>query len=271
MAKLYNLAGMSTPTTGTGTITLGFALDGLLTFADAGVQDGDVITYAINDGDNSEMGIGTYTASGTTLARTTIYKSTNGGSAISLSGSAQVFITAAAEDFVLTRTKRVVTSGSATEVLFSGVDIPTDCDDLEIRVRSRGTKSANDTAVHVQFNGDTGNNYNFTQAFIGATGSVQAAETITTSSLRIGIIPAANATSGHSGIVIADVGNYRDTTLNKPVVGRAAYAISNSSGGTFNHPTGGIWRSNAAITSVRVFPDSNGFVDGGVVSLYGRR
>ena len=96
---LHNLAKMGTATTGIGTITLGSASDGFLTFADAGVSDGDVISYAIQDGSNSEVGRGTYTASGTTLARTKVLASTNSGAAINLSGNAVVFITALAEDF----------------------------------------------------------------------------------------------------------------------------------------------------------------------------
>lgn len=95
--KLYNLARMSTTTTGTGTITLGSAVSGFLSFSGAGVSDGDVVSYGIKDGTNSEVGTGTYTASGTTLTRT-VTKSTNSNTAISLSGSAEVFITARAED-----------------------------------------------------------------------------------------------------------------------------------------------------------------------------
>jgi hypothetical protein len=98
-AILKNLARMTTATTGTGTITLGSAVSGFLTLAQAGVGDGRKVSYGINDGANSEVGRGTYTASGTTLSRDTILASTNGGAAISLSGSAQVFITALAEDF----------------------------------------------------------------------------------------------------------------------------------------------------------------------------
>jgi hypothetical protein len=98
MAKLSNLARMTTATTGTGAITLGSAVAGYLSFATAGVADGETVTYAVNDGAASEIGRGVYTASGTTLTRMPL-KSTNGDAAINLSGSAQVFITAAAEDF----------------------------------------------------------------------------------------------------------------------------------------------------------------------------
>lgn len=97
MGKLYNLARMTTATTGTGTITLGSAVSGYLSFASAGVSSGDVVSYAVNDGSNSEIGYGTYTTAGTTLTRTVV-KSTNSNTAINLSGTAQVFITPRAED-----------------------------------------------------------------------------------------------------------------------------------------------------------------------------
>lgn len=100
MALLYNLARMTTATTGTGTLTLGSAVTGFLSFAGAGVSNGETVTYAIKDGSNSEIGRGVYTSSGTTLSRT-VLKSTNSNNAINLSGSAQVVITAAAEDFMI--------------------------------------------------------------------------------------------------------------------------------------------------------------------------
>src|SRR4051812_15242301 len=99
MAKLYNLARMSTVTVGTGTITLGSAISGYLTFALSGVSNGETIAYGIKDGANSETGTGTYTTAGTTLTRT-VTKSTNSDAAISLSGSAEVYITARKEDFL---------------------------------------------------------------------------------------------------------------------------------------------------------------------------
>src|SRR5882672_2994447 len=93
---------MTTATTGTGTITLGSAatVNGVLylSFSAAGVTDGQIVYYAIADTGNSEIGFGTYTAAGTTLTRT-VLKSTNSNTAISLTGTAQVFITAPKESF----------------------------------------------------------------------------------------------------------------------------------------------------------------------------
>ena len=113
MVKLVNRARMSTSTTGTGTITLGSAENGYQSFDDAGVPDGDIVRYVIEDGSNWEVGTGTYTASGTTLTRT-VTESSNSDAAINLSGSAVVFIGPAAQDFSPTITLAGDASGSVT-------------------------------------------------------------------------------------------------------------------------------------------------------------
>lgn len=98
MGRLVNLAKMTTATTGTGDITLGTAVSGFLNFTAAGVLDGDVVSYAIRDGANSECGIGEFSITGPTLTRT-VLNSTDSGAPIDLSGSAVVMITPSAQDF----------------------------------------------------------------------------------------------------------------------------------------------------------------------------
>jgi hypothetical protein len=122
MAKLYDLARVFTSTGGTGTITLGAAVPGFLTFANAGAANGDVISYAISDGANSEIGTGTYTAAGTTLTRT-VTRSTNSNNPINLSGiNVQVFITLRAEDMLLgTTTNDNAAAGYIGEYISSTV------------------------------------------------------------------------------------------------------------------------------------------------------
>jgi len=99
MAKLFNRAKMTTATTGASTITLGSAVNGFQTFADAGVADGDVVQYVIEEGANFEIGTGTYTASGTTLTRTPSETSESDDSAITLAGQAKVAIVAVHADY----------------------------------------------------------------------------------------------------------------------------------------------------------------------------
>ena len=98
MAKLFNRAKMTTTTTGSGTITLGSASNGFQSFADAGVADGDVVQYVIEEGANFEIGTGTYSSSGTSLTRSPS-ESSNSDNAITLAGQATVSITATHADF----------------------------------------------------------------------------------------------------------------------------------------------------------------------------
>lgn len=99
MAKFFNRAKMTTATTGTGTVTLGSASIGFQSFADAGVSDTDVVQYVIEEGSNFEIGTGTYTASGATLTRTPAESSESDNSAITLSGTATVSVTAIDDDY----------------------------------------------------------------------------------------------------------------------------------------------------------------------------
>lgn len=98
MVKLVNRAKMKVASGGAGVLTLGQACDGYQTFAAAGVTDQNKLRYTITDGDDWEIGVGTYTASGTTLARA-VTESSNSGNAITCGSEAEIFVTMAAEDF----------------------------------------------------------------------------------------------------------------------------------------------------------------------------
>lgn len=79
----------TTATTGTGTITLAGAVSGFRSFATIG--NGNTTYYCVTSGTAWEVGIGTYTSAGTTLARTTILASSAAGAAITLAGTSNVF------------------------------------------------------------------------------------------------------------------------------------------------------------------------------------
>jgi hypothetical protein len=95
---LFNRAQMTVSgTPGTGAITLSAATAGYRTFAAAGVTNGTLVSYLIEDAGGAwEIGIGTYMSSGTSLARTTVVESTNSNTAISATSAAVVSVIATA-------------------------------------------------------------------------------------------------------------------------------------------------------------------------------
>jgi len=88
----------TTTTTGTGTVTLLGASTGFQSFSAIGNANTTYYTIAGQSTSEWEVGIGTYTSSGTTLARTTVISSSNAGALVNFSaGTKDVFVTYPAE------------------------------------------------------------------------------------------------------------------------------------------------------------------------------
>ena len=90
----------TTTTTGTGTVTLAGAVSGFQSFSVVG--NGNTTYYTIVDSSTGdwEVGLGTYTSSGTTLSRTTVLSSSNSGSLVNFgAGTKQVFVTYPASQY----------------------------------------------------------------------------------------------------------------------------------------------------------------------------
>jgi hypothetical protein len=105
-------------TTGTGTITLAGAVYGYQSFAAIG--NGNATYYTIYDQTSGawEVGIGTYTASGTTLSRTTVLSSSNSGSLVPFGvGTKDVFVTYPSERSVYRDTANTYTVQQAFDAL----------------------------------------------------------------------------------------------------------------------------------------------------------
>lgn len=101
MALVFaDLVQETTLTTGVGTLTLTGAVASFQTFAAIG--NANTTYYKIKSGNDSEVGLGTYTSTGTTLSRDTVlYSSAGGTTKITVASGATVICTYPAEKVVI--------------------------------------------------------------------------------------------------------------------------------------------------------------------------
>lgn len=105
-------------TTGTGTFTLAGASTGFQAFSVIGNGNTTYYTIALQGGSEFEVGIGTYTLSGTTLSRTTVLASSNSGNAVNFSaGTKDVFC-----DYPAGKTAIQDANGSVQNLVFEATN-----------------------------------------------------------------------------------------------------------------------------------------------------
>jgi hypothetical protein len=101
----------TTTTTGTGTVTLLGAVQGFQSFSAVGNANTTYYTIAGQGTSEWEVGLGTYTSSGTTLSRTTVLGSSNAGSLVNFSaGTKNVFVTYPASQATLLDATQTLTN-----------------------------------------------------------------------------------------------------------------------------------------------------------------
>ena len=91
--EIHDRVKETTTTTGTGTYTLAGAVSGFETFT-ANLDNSDTTYYVCTDNTDFEVGLGTFTSSGTTLSRDTILASSNSNNEVNWSsGTRTIFMT----------------------------------------------------------------------------------------------------------------------------------------------------------------------------------
>lgn len=151
-------------------------------------------------------------------------------------------------------------STSATDVTFSS--IPGTYTDLVI-VMSVFTSSDGESP-QFQFNSDTATNYSTT--FVEGNGSSAASYRFSSrGNLETSYNIGGNSTSPSP--IITHINNYSNSTTHKTVLTR----WNSASGGTYPgvNATVGLWRSTAAITSIKIYPGAGNFNSGSTFTLYG--
>lgn len=128
---LYDMVRETTTTTGTGALTLAGAEVGYRAFAVVGNGNTCFYTARHQSADEWEVGVGTYTASGTTLARTTVLASSNAGAAVNFSAG----------------TKDVILSAPAALLGVTGLTSATPADDDEVAIYDASAAAVRKAAV----------------------------------------------------------------------------------------------------------------------------
>jgi hypothetical protein len=105
-------------TTGTGTFTLAGAVSGFQSFSIVGT--GNTTYYAIVGGTQWEVGLGTYTSSGTILSRDTVLSSSTGSIIDFAAGTKSVFVTYPASKSVTTDAIGTIASQNSDNVSITG-------------------------------------------------------------------------------------------------------------------------------------------------------
>ena len=268
--NFYNRVKFTTATSGTDTLTVGSASTGFRTPAQAGIPDGTIVRYVIEDppaSANWETGYGTYTVAGTTLSRN-VMQSSNADALLNVSGSGTVVrITALAED--VSGGRSLISSQSPTgtgTVTFSS--IASHYTKLIIEYAARGTQVATEVSMDIVINSDTTDaNYQRVLTTSYATTTVQtasAANNIIDDAVIANSGPASEASYG-----VVEIPFYASTTFFKKIFFRASKR-RDASTNKEQHNIGGMdWESSSAISQIDFILSAGNYDTGSIFKLYG--
>jgi hypothetical protein len=252
MAKVWkDRVKETTSTTGTGTITLAGAAAQHQSFSAVG--NGNTCDYCILSGDGTswEVGVGTYTSSGTTLSRDTVLDGSSGaGNKISLTGTSTVFLTVTASD-VVTRWSLVASWTFSTNV--TQVDFTDLGNYAEIYVLTKAV-SLGTTGLHaLRASTDNGSTFLSTNGdYVGITAGT-AVEVPQPYVTMFGV----NATAARSASVHIEMFNLS-----------AGPKLIRTSRADF---PGWFMPTSTALNAIRIIGHNGGNITGGDIYVYGRR
>lgn len=157
--------------------------------------------------------------------------------------------------------------GDVASVSFTS--IPGTFTHLKLIGYGRLTEATTDNYIKLQFNADTGANYDLLQTFGVGTG-VSVATTYGQTSGRVGDWTAASASAaGQAAMFEVLIPVYAGTTFNKMANSTQGAQWNTSGSSVINGVMYFQWRSTAAITQIDVIPTANNIKAGSVFSLYG--
>ena len=159
-----------------------------------------------------------------------------------------------------------VTVGTAVaNITFS--NIPQNYDHLQIRGTARSSQAtAGDIDILMQFNGDTGANYDVHYIYGAGGTSTVASPAINRTSVTAGEIVKDGVVANLYAPFITDILDYSNTNKNKVLKVLSGWT-TNVDG--YVYYNSGNWRSTAAITSMVLTPYQGNFMTYSTIALYG--
>ncbi len=155
-----------------------------------------------------------------------------------------------------------VGAGLSTSIDFTS--IPQTYKHLQIRALVRNNRAATGSNTYFRFNGDTGNSYAL--HVLTGNGASATAGAGTSSNVMLAQDPSANFTANCFAGQIYDILDYTNTNKNKTVRILNGYDGNGSGEVQF---WSGLWMNTAAVTSIRLFPNSGSYVQYTQFALYG--
>lgn len=158
-----------------------------------------------------------------------------------------------------------VGSGGASSIEFTS--IPGTYDDLWLAVSARTNYSYFSDRIDIRFNG-TSTNYSYT-TLDGVSGIVTTSRAGNQAQIRLDITPGSTATASTFSNSFLYIPNYANTSYHKQVIVDGGIE-NNSTSNYYMQLSSGLWRNTAAITSVRLAPQTGpNFVQYSQATLYG--
>jgi hypothetical protein len=156
-----------------------------------------------------------------------------------------------------------VGSGGTSNIIFSS--IPSTYTHLQIRGIARCTASTSDIDLYMQFNSDTGNNYNWHFVY-GDGGSAATSSGVPADYIDTLRTTGASSTANRFGAGVIDILDYTNT--NKFTTARILTGQDQNGSGLVIF-TSGAWRNTAAITSIKFYYPTGSIAENSQLALYG--
>ena len=160
-----------------------------------------------------------------------------------------------------------VGGGGASDITFSS--IPATYTHLQIRGLGRTTQNSTGADdLFISFNSDTGSNYSY-HDLTGDGVSASASGNASYTNIVIGsLLPRLQQSANSFGVTVIDILDYANT--NKYTTTRALAGLDVNAAGGFIALRSGSWRNTAAITTIKLMPESSRiFAQYSSFALYG--